>query len=226
MPGFCNVSETLAASAQVNVCRWPAGMPMLRWTVVAGLPGFSAQSLTQTYEAAFTMWSLVSGVRFAYVPQTNSANILVGSRRIDGPAGVLAEAELPCGRITSSSQLRAWFDNSESWVVAENFPRGKMDLLRVAGHEFGHNLGIGHNTDGVTNSLMDPMVSHFRRPQNWDIMQAVMRYGTPGVVPPTEPDVPVSPDTPAGRVADILDELAKQIRKGGVITDFLNRTLG
>lgn len=223
MPGYCNVSETLANSAQANLCRWPAGMPQIRWTVVAGLPGFATQSLVQCYESAFTAWSLVCGVKFAYVPQQNSANILVGSRRIDGPAGVLAEAELPCGRITSSSQLRVWMDNSESWVVAENAPRGKMDLLGTSAHEFGHSLGIGHNMDPNTRALMDPTKSIIRAPQNWDMMQAVMRYGTPGTAPPSKPDDPLSPETPAGRFAGILDELAKQIRKGGAIADLINR---
>jgi hypothetical protein len=226
MAGYCAVNESLANRANQNICRWPAGAT-LRWTVVASLPGWSVQSLAEVYRDALAMWSAVSAVKFEYTGNSSRANILIGARRIDGPAGVLAEAELPCGRITPSTQLRAWFDISERWVVAANPPPGSVDFLRVAGHEFGHNLGIGHNSDGIINALMDPTVSHIRSLQNWDIAQAVMRYGS--VAPPPAAPSPGKPKpdrTAADRIAAALEAFAEAIRRGGPLADLINGRLG
>lgn len=216
MPSWCGVSETLSNRATNNICKWPSGVT-LRWSVVAGLPGWPTSSLIECYESAFAAWSAVSAVRFDFTPNDKTANIAVGSRRIDGQAGVLAEAELPCGSVSASSQLGVWFDTGDHWVISNNPPSGKMDLLRVAIHEFGHSLGIGHNIDGQINSIMDPTVSHIRTLQNWCISQVVMRYGN--IVTPDEPDVP------GNDLADFLDMLAKCLRKSPKTNEFIERFL-
>ena len=128
---------------------------------------------------AIKPWDDVSGVVTSPTTDLSSANILIGVRRIDGPRGVLAEAELPCGNIHERTQLRVWGDVSDRWTVAENPPGDKADVIRVYRHEFGHSMGIGHNTDGVTNALMDPQISHLRELQQWDIDQQTLRYGKP-----------------------------------------------
>lgn len=173
---FCNVPLAVAGDRGAGLCQWPMGHN-LTWCVIETIPGFTIEELAAVCADAWKSWDGVCGITITRVTNPATANILIGTRRIDGPMGVLAEAELPCGNIRPNSQLRVWIDNSDRFVRAANPPAGKIDLLRVIRHEFGHSLGIGHNANGVTDSLMDPTVSHIVELQSWDIEQAVLRYG-------------------------------------------------
>lgn len=209
---FCNVPEHVVGQANGRLCQWPRGH-VVTWTVTGLLPGWTREQLVEVYGRAWLAWTSVSGLKTQFVEQVKQANIEVTSRAIDGPAGVLAEAELPCGNVTPSTRLRCWFDNREQkWVDAINVGGiGAVDLLRVAIHEFGHNLGHGHDTDGRTNSIMDPAVSHLRDPQQVDIQRQIERYGEPVAMPdPTEP--PAGDGRTADDIADLLVALADCLR--------------
>lgn len=202
MSRFCNVADQVTAFAGQAVCRWRHAP--ITWTVVETLDGFSRDDLVSVYTEAWRDWSDACGVRIEYVADASRANIHIGARHIDRQYGTLAEAELPCGNVTPNTRLRVWFDEGENWVVAANPPPGKIDLMRVAIHEFGHSLGIGHNPDGIANAIMDPSVSHIRRVQAWDIAQAQARYGQPSSTPGGGGD---------SDIADLLEDIADCIRR-------------
>jgi hypothetical protein len=198
---FCNVPQHEMGGMGAGVCQWPIGMTV-KYSVLDPLPGFDKDSFFDLMKEAITPWDEVSGVVTQATKNPAEANILIGVRRIDGPQGVLAEAELPCGNVNERTQLRVWGDSSDQWIVAENPPSGRVDVIRVYRHEFGHSFGIGHNQDGVKNALMDPYVSDIRTLQEWDIAQQVLRYGEDILPPPV-----------GGDGADLVDLLLICLRK-------------
>ena len=175
---FCCVPQANLDAAAANPCQWPAGH-VIRWTIGDKLPQFTDDEYLEVCRLAWAPWEAESGVRLRYTDGT--PNVILTTRRIDGQAGVLAEAQLPCGNVTPTSQLRMWADTSENWTNAEN-PTGRMfDALRVLMHEFGHLLGISHiNGD---RALMNPRVSEIRTLQPPDIQEARRRYGDPSETP-------------------------------------------
>lgn len=182
---FCRVPQYLVGEAGGGLYQWPVGHK-LTWTVVRGVPGFSVQDLQQIYQAGWDAWDLACGIEHEYVANPRTANILHGSRSIDQAGGVLAEAELPLPGTRPDAQLRFWLDDSDAWTTADNWQgTGKFPILAVSMNEMGHNLGLGHNGDGLTNALMDPQISHINSLQPWDIEQARLRYGKD--VPPDGP---------------------------------------
>lgn len=179
---FCAVPESSLETADAQVCRWPAGH-VITYRIDGKLPQFSDAEYLEIFELATSLWEAKSGVRIEH-KATGPANVVILTKAIDGQAGVLAQAELPCGNITPSTRLRQWYDTHENWVHAANPPAAKMDLLRVAAHEWGHSLGIGHETTPGVRALMDPKVSEIRTLQPWDIEQIRLRYGDPSNTPP------------------------------------------
>ena len=173
---YCRVPQGLGRGG-LGICQWPRGH-VVTWTVVASLPGFDKASLTEICKSCLDMWSNASGFLHKYTSSPKSANMVMGVRQIDGSGGVLAEHQLPCGNITSNSQIQGWFDNTDSWTTAKNWQQtGRMPIQQVGAHEYGHGIGISHNEDNVTNALMDPSISHISSLQEWDIHQSVIRYG-------------------------------------------------
>lgn len=187
MSSYCNTPDVRAMGA--HLCQWPRGH-VLTWNFVGGIAGFSRAEVLATFSDAWKLWENVSGVRTKY---DDDANIVITTRRIDGPAGVLAEAQLPCGSIGPDSQLHVWFDRGDRWVNSANPPSGQMDLFRVAVHEFGHSLGIGHETSSEP-AIMDPTVSHIRTLQPWDIAEVQKRYGAKSDPAPPKPEPPDDPE--------------------------------
>lgn len=215
---FCNVPENVQTEAAGGLAQWPVGHH-LTWTVVATVPGWSEDELVKLAAEAWRKWDVVSGITTEYVSTAARANILIGSRRIDGPLGVLAEAQLPWVGIRPDTQLRVWLDNSEKWVEAKNNPQGSVPPGVVMLHEFGHSLGIGHETNGRTDAIMDPAISHLRELQPWDLQQVQLRYGIE--VPPDDPDDPLpTPDNDLlWQIIACLKALSPEEKK--IAADFL-----
>lgn len=225
MPGFCNVPDAITTEANRQLCHWPKGMPV-RWAVEAMPHGWSLAAWIELCDASFTAWNAVCGSKFVKAKSSQRPNVIVTTRRIDGPAGVLAEAELPCGRVSEASTLRVWFDTGDSFVSAVNPPRGKIDALAVATHEFGHTAGIGHAPNGEDAIMAAMYQPGSRSLLNWDIAQAVMRYGAPSTPPPIEPPVVPAGTTPADHMSSLLTALARLLLDDSALRRKINERLG
>lgn len=176
---FCSLPTALSVVAQQTQARWP--QKRIGWTILRLFPGVTADVQRRACEDAFTAWAAVCGVEPYFEATAANALILIGTRGIDGPGGVLAESQLPNGTLRPVQQ---WYD-SERWVVAADPPPGTIDLLRVLMHEIGHALGIGHIESG---NLLQPTYSlRIRAPQAGDVREAQARYGPPAKTPPPPP---------------------------------------
>lgn len=188
---FCNVPEHLVLEANANLCRWPN--PHVTWGITDLVPGLSEEQLREAVVWGFDQWKAVCGVTHEEVQTAAAAKVLIGSRRIDGPSGVLAEAELPCGNVR---QTRLWFDTGDSWVTGWSPGARQIVIAAVAWHELGHSLGIGHapqNSPNVMAPVYNPAV---RTAGAWDVQQATLRYGPPALQPPTTTPPPKPPPVP------------------------------
>lgn len=204
---FCGVTERQIAEARrrrAGLLKW--NKTDLKWFIADRLPGLSVNDLTAAYAEAFAGWQAVCGLEFSQTLNHRDADFLILSRAIDGANGTLAEHQLPPG---DDRTLRGWFDVGEKFDIGPPIPRGYVDLVAVACHEFGHGIGIDHlRPDG---NLMNPFYNPaIRRPQRDDIAEAVRRYGPPI----TDPAAPVPPDPapPAGDALKLTIETA-----GGVL---------
>ena len=96
----------------------------------------------------------------------------------DGAGSVLAHAFFPSVPPAPPSAIMgdAHFDEAETWTVNVPPGAGRIDLVTVAAHEFGHSLGLGHSS--VTGALMAPFYGGpFRKVANDDIAGITSLYG-------------------------------------------------
>jgi len=190
-PFICGVRDDALTMAAGRVCKWPRGYRIL-WSVHSPVPGFTTDDMYDLYSEIWENLNQIAHLPNAPNRPKSPANIEISSRRIDGFGGVLAQARLPCGRVTDQTRLSHEIDTGEDWVVAANPSSRKMDLLRVGTHELIHNLGIGHVDRGVAQDIMNPSVGSIRvvKQRTWSANQLVDRYGAPKQTEPDEPDPP------------------------------------
>ena len=182
---FCGMPDRMEVKDAQGRCKW--GHKEITWTVTGYLePRLTKNKVIEAYEEAWSYWSDICDIHPTYTSNRSQANVLMGSGVIDRPGGTLAWSELPCG---NKRQLQQKYDTRESWVIAERPPRSSIDLVRVAAHEIGHVIGIGHIASG--NLLAPTYNPNVRRPQKGDIQEAVVRYGVNRPTPPEpEPEPP------------------------------------
>jgi hypothetical protein len=175
-PRICSLPDTMPLGT--NVCKWPD--VNITWDIVADIKGLSRGQVQEGITEALNRWSKVCGIKPVFTPGNPNARILVGSRGIDGPMGVLAESELPCGGVR---QCRQWYDNGEPWAMF-NGPgnANQIDFIRVSMHELGHALGMNHI--GAGNLLAPTYSQSIWTAQSGDIAEMVARYGQPTPVTP------------------------------------------
>lgn len=154
---------------------------------------------------AFALWAAQTPLTFTKVNSSN-ADILIGwaggehgdGDSFDGPGDVLAHASYP--NPYNERQVFLHFDDDERWVDS---PSQNVDLLTVAAHEIGHNLGLDHSND--PNALMYPSYSGPHRFLGADdIAGAQSLYGAASKPPegPQTPDPNANPPSSPASDAD------------------------
>lgn len=182
-PRFCKDPDIMPV--RQGICKWQTkdvSFSVIEWPNV-----FSKQEYEEAAIEAMNRWAKVCGLRPQFLGDDPRAMIVLGKRAIDGPYGVLAESELPCGRV---KQCRQWYDTGEQWAIfTGSGPGGKrIDLVRVMAHELGHALGMNHI--GAGNLLAPVYSANIWLPQKGDIAEMVGRYGTPAPAKPSDPQPP------------------------------------
>ncbi len=194
---FCAVPMFLGQSGE---CMWDKHE--LSYSVTTSLKGLSDDAWLAALKMAWGFWADVANIKAVYIEDAASADVLIATGAIDGPSGVLAWSEMPCGA-SDPDQLRQRFDSGElAWVVAENPSQGQLDIVRVACHEIGHVIGLPHFANGAPALLAPTYSTKIRRPQPMDIAAAQERYGPPTTpptpIPPTPVPIPPVPNPPGG----------------------------
>ena len=192
---FCRVPDHLGAGGD---CRWPD--PDVPFALVKLIPGVS--------EGDYLGAALWSAAEIAKVCRANlheittaaAARILLSSRTIDGPGGVLAEANLPCGNLR---QCGLWCDGSDRWDVAwqtwgDPIQSGRIPLRLVVLHEGLHAVGLPH-TNQPGNVMNPSLQTSLRGLGLWDRAELIRRYGAVPVSPPPPPP-PVPPGDGGGGI--------------------------
>jgi len=152
----------------------------------------------QIVREAFDLWMAQSPLSFTEVQETSQADILIGwasgehgdGDPFDGPGDVLAHASYP--NPYTDRQVFLHFDDDERWV---DNPSQDVDLLTVAAHEIGHNLGLDHSRD--PDSLMFPSYSGPHRSLAEDDIAGVQFLYGLSSPPEPAPEIPPTDVTPA-----------------------------
>ncbi len=182
---FCGLPAI--APFRGGICKWP--QPGISFHTVGALGSISAADFRACAVMTTGWWAEVCGIRPAWTDNSKTANIVMYAKRIDGPQGVLAQMQLPCGA-NAASQMEGQFD-LERLVIDAAPPAGQLDLARIMCHELGHALGSDHI--GAGNLLAPTYDPRIRKPQPGDVAEMVKRYGPPSAAPsPTPPPVPPS----------------------------------
>jgi hypothetical protein len=190
----CGVSNR--AGAGLQVCKWP--MHEVRICVEGDLPTVPHADFLAIFQAAVKWWSDIAQLDLAFVDSPSQANIYAKVGRagpidqFDGPQGVLAWCELPCGNVSPQSQLQMRFDPAEAWTDRT------LMFLTIA-HEIGHGFGLPHSQ--FKGNLMQPYLNLNLRELGADDRSGIWgRYGRrttpPPAVPP--PSIPGGPSGPSG----------------------------
>lgn len=166
-------------------CRW--NRKDVTWQASLQLQQMTTVAAAEIFNRACLQWNAVCGIRLQPASGIN-ADIHAEAGRgrrddFDGPGGVLAWSEMPCGR---ERQLQQRYDRDERW--------SNSMLLAVVCHEVGHAIGIPHIQAG---NLMAPYYDpDITGPRDGDVAEAVRRYGQPA-----GPVDPVPGDPASGRAA-------------------------
>lgn len=187
---FCGAAPSQLNRARARLMRWSQKRE-LAWCIADRLGGMTAEQQVADTEWAFSQWHEATNGYFTYRQIENSAlaDIVLTTRRIDRPGGVLAEMQLPPG---DDRQIIAWMDVSEQWNRSVLY---KIVLL----HELGHGMGMDHITSPNTVAVLNPTYNpKLQKLQPADVSVLLGIYPEAANYKPTEPTPIPTPGTPAG----------------------------
>lgn len=219
---FCKVPDHVGTD---RLCKWPD--PDIGWSMAdSSVPGFTEDEFIETAFKVFETLRNACGIR-PKMTQLRNARIVLDVRAIDGPNGVLAESELPCG---NPKQCHQWYDVGEKWLKTGSRERG-IFLYLVMLHELMHALGVGHAPQGVKAVIAPFYDADLIDLMPYDIEQLQTRYGPPfKPVPPVVPTPipqpkPNDPNAGGGIMGKLLPLLTLLAQLGPVlkvIVDLVN----
>ena len=149
-------------------------------------PDLTDAQVMLAVEQAFSLWAGYTPLRFTRVPLSAGPEIIIrfvagdhgDGSPFDGAGSVLAHAFFPSVPPAAPTAIMgdAHFDEAETWTVNVPTGAGRIDLVTVAAHEFGHSLGLGHSS--VSGALMAPFYGGpFRKVADDDIAGITSLYG-------------------------------------------------
>lgn len=188
-------SEDESISKYRAISQW--GKTNLTYFFINGTDKISGNTERDLVRTAFKLWADETPLNFNEVADSAQADILIGWAEgehgdgdpFDGPGDVLAHASYP--NPYSDRQVFLHFDETERWVNSET---QNVDLLTVAAHEIGHNLGLDHSSD--PNALMYPSYAGPRRFLGQDDVAGVQSLYGLAAQPPESPEAPPQDATP------------------------------
>ena len=187
LPNAGEEDETIAKFRAIS--QW--GKTGITYYFINGTGKINGNTERDLIRAAFALWADETPLTFKEITDSAQADILIGwaegghgdGDSFDGPGDVLAHASYP--NPYQERQVFLHFDDSERWV---NSDTQNVDLLTVAAHEIGHNLGLDHSSD--PNALMYPSYSEPHRFLGQDdIAGAQSLYGL-AAQPAESPEAP------------------------------------
>lgn len=190
---------------QAQAARWPADRITysIDYASARGMsPPLSDDAIRAAIRQATGWWA--DNLQLEFVEVTSGAMIPIRFERIDGPAGVLAEAYLADGT-NRPKPLR--FDSSERWTPGAP-ATNLVSLPTVACHEIGHSLGCPHDAANAAAVMRPTYTASLPREQERDIQRMVgLGYKRREKVPPAATDVLTFPIQ--ARTDDVVDALKK-----------------
>ena len=193
LPNAGDENETAAKFSAIS--QW--GKTNLTYYFINGTEKINGDAERDLVRAAFALWADETPLAFNEGSDSTQADILIGWAEsehgdgdpFDGPGDVLAHASYP--NPYQDRQVFLHFDNAERWVNSET---QNVDLLTVAAHEIGHNLGLDHSDD--PNALMYPSYSGSRRFLGQDDIAGVQSLYGLAAQPAESPEAPAQGATP------------------------------
>ncbi len=191
---------------QSQAQRWPTDRITygIDYASARGLnPPLSDASVQAAFRQATGWWAEHLHLEFVEVAPAQ-ALIPIRFERMDGPAGVLAEAYLSNGTLQPKPMR---FDSSERWTPGAPAPN-LISLPTVACHELGHSLGLGHDAQNAPAVMRPSYTAAIPREQERDVMRMVgLGYRRRERVPPAATDVLTFPIQ--ARTEDVVEALKR-----------------
>ena len=170
MKRFCACPDVLPSSG----AKWPH-LDVSCW-IESDDPRITGFDVKAVFMEAAEVWNEVTKLKLFW--SDVRPNIFGWVHRIDGRGRTLAWSQLPYEGITRTDDLEQRYDQAESW--------NRAFFRRVAIHEIGHALGLGHNPN--PQSIMYFAENGVNELHSTDIANIQALYGKPVPDdPPTEP---------------------------------------
>jgi hypothetical protein len=193
LPDAGQNDETVAKFRAIS--QW--GKTSIMYYFINGTGKINGNTERDLIRAAFALWADETPLTFNEAADSAQADILIGwaedehgdGDSFDGPGDVLAHASYP--NPYEERQVFLHFDDAERWVNSET---QNVDLLTVAAHEIGHNLGLDHSND--PNALMYPSYSEPHRFLGQDDIAGVQSLYGLAAKPAEAPEAPPQGATP------------------------------